>query len=63
MVDKKNKKCGKIILQEGDETITDNHQIAKIFSDYFSNIALNIDFNDDIPSAGDAIIGHPAKPP
>ena len=35
MTDKKNKNGGKIILQEGDETITNNHQIANIFNDYF----------------------------
>ena len=33
MTDKKNKNGGKIILQEGDETITNNHQIANIFND------------------------------
>ena len=62
MTDKKNKNGGKIILQEGDETITNNHQIANIFNDYFSNIASNIGFNDDITSAEDAIIDHQNHP-
>ena len=35
MTDKENKNGGKIILQEGDETTTNNHQIANIFNDYF----------------------------
>ena len=58
MTDKKNKDGGKIILQEGNETITNNHQIANIFNDYLSNIASIIGFDDDITSAGDAIIDH-----
>ena len=63
MTDKKNKNGGKINLQEGDETITTNHQIANIFNDYFfSNVASNIGFNDDITSAGDAIIDHQNHP-
>ena len=50
------------MLQEGDETITDNHKIVNIFNDFFSNIASNIGFNDDIMSAGDVIIDqkHPS---
>ena len=43
-------------------TITDNHQIASIFNDYFSNIASNIGFNDAITSARDAIIDHQNHP-
>ena len=62
MTGKKNKNLGKIIVKEGDETITDNHQIANIFNNYFSNIASNISFNDDITSAGDAIIDHQNHP-
>ena len=62
MTDKNNKNGGKIILQEGETTITDNHQIANIFNDYFSNIASNIGFNDDITSARDAIIDHQNHP-
>ena len=62
MTDKKNKNWGKTILQEGDETFTNNHQIANIFNDYFSNIALNVGFNDDITSAGDAILDHQNHP-
>ena len=62
MTDKKNKKWGKIILQEGEMTIIDNHQIANIFNDYFSNTASNIGFNDDITSARYAIIDHQNHP-
>ena len=62
MTDKKNKNGGKIILQEGETTVTDNHQLANIFNDYFSNIALIIGFNDDITSARDAIIDHQNHP-
>ena len=62
MTGKKNKNLGKIILKEGDETITDNHQIANIFNDYFSNIASNIGFSDDITSVRDAIIDHQNHP-
>ena len=62
MTDKKNKNSEKIILQEGDETITDNHQIAIIFNTYLSNIASNIGFNDGITSAGAAIIDHQNHP-
>ena len=58
----KRQKWGKIILQEGEMTITDNHQIANIFNDYFSNIASNIGFNDAITSARDAIIDHQNHP-
>ena len=43
-------------------TVTDNHPIANIFISYFSNIALNIGFNDDITSARDAITDHQNHP-
>ena len=62
MTDKKNKNGGKTVLQEGDETIANNHQIANIFNDYFSNIASNIGFNDDIMPAGDVIFDHQNHP-
>ena len=58
MTDKNNKNRGKVTLQKGETTVTDNHQIANIFNDYFSNIASNIGFNGDITSARDAIIDH-----
>ena len=62
MTDKNNKNGGKVILQEGETTVTDNHKIANIFNDYFSNIASNIGFNGDITSARYAIIDHQNHP-
>ena len=60
MTDKRNgwnTNGGKLSLQEGEMTVTDNHLIANIFNDYFSTIASNAGFND-ITSARDAIIDH-----
>ena len=39
-----------IILKEDDKIITDEREICDIFNDYFSNVAMDIGFKDDIPA-------------
>ena len=38
-----------IILKEDDKIITDEREICDIFNDYFSHVAMDIGFKDDIP--------------
>ena len=38
-----------IILKEDDEIITDEREICDIFNDFFSHVAMDIGFKDDIP--------------
>ena len=38
-----------IILKEDDKIITDEREICDIFNDYFSPVAMDIGFKDDIP--------------
>ena len=45
----RNKTSSDIILQEGEENITNKLQICNIFNAYFSSIAQNIGFNDVLP--------------
>ena len=41
--------CQNIILKEDDEIITDEREICNIFNDFFSHVAMDIGFKDDIP--------------
>ena len=61
--DKNKRADSKFILQEGEEIIVDNLKVSNVFNDYFSDIALNIGFDDFITSSCDAIakyINHPS---
>ena len=39
----------KIILRESDKIVADDRIICNIFNDYFSNVAKEIGFDDEIP--------------
>ena len=39
----------KMILRENDKIVTDERIICNIFNDYFSNVAKEIGFDDEIP--------------
>ena len=41
--------CQNIILKEDDKIITDEREICDIFNDFFSHVAMDIGFKDDIP--------------
>ena len=58
MSDKASRNGNNIILQEDDQTIVDDKQISEIFSDFFSNIASTIGFDDSIISTSDSILKH-----
>ena len=45
----RNKTSSDIILQEGEQNITDKLQMCNIFNAYFSSIAQNIGFNEVLP--------------
>ena len=47
----------KIILRESDKIVTDERIICNIFNDYFSNVAKEIGFDDEIPDDFQTIDG------
>ena len=49
MSDKSASHCNQIILQEWDKIISDTDEISKIFNSYFTSVADNIGFDDNIP--------------
>ena len=61
--DKKFRNRGGIILQEGEETISEASRVSEIFNDFFISAASEIGFDEDIVSVTDAInenITHPS---
>ena len=55
MSDKKFRKGGGMILEEGEETISDASKVSEIFNDFFISVASEIGFDEDIVSATDTI--------
>ena len=49
MSDKSASHGNQIILQEGDKIISDTDEICEIFNSYFTSVANNIGFDDNIP--------------
>ena len=49
MSDKSTSHGNQIILQEGDKIISDTGEICEIFNSYFTSVANNIGFDDNIP--------------
>ena len=63
MSDKKFRNRGGIILEEGEETISEASKVSEIFNDFFIYVASEIGFDEDIVSVTDAIneyITHPS---
>ena len=55
MSDKKFRNGGGIILEEGEETISEASKVSEIFNDFFISVASEIGFDEDIVSVTDAI--------
>ena len=55
MSDKKFRNGGGIILEEGDETISEASKVSEIFNEFFISFASEIGFDEDIVSVTDAI--------
>ena len=60
--DKKARNGNNIILQDGDKIVADEISVSELFNEYFSNIASEIGFTENITSAEDAIQHYSCHP-
>ena len=60
--DKKSRNGGNIILQDGDKIVADEISVSELFNEYFSSIASEIGFNENINSAEEAIENYSCHP-
>ena len=58
MSDKHYRNGNSIILNENDKIVNDPSQVAEIFNEFFTTVASDIGFDDEVISAGDAIHRH-----
>ena len=62
MSNKRYRNGNSIILNENDKIVNDPSQVAEIFNEFFTTVASDIGFDDEVISAGDAIHRHKNHP-